>query len=372
MRASSCSVAPGHVGAVRRHHVHDRERRRVQSRCRWQRLHLPHHEQPGCRPRPRRQPDPGRARPVPGGLLAQRRVHRCGRSRQQGAVRLPITFRAQFHDTTSEEASSTCDSGLAVKDDDGNVVVFQTKLAQVKVQDCASTGIPNALVQYLAGDRHNVGYTDAQGRGRHRALRGGYDFRAILADTTSSTVNAANIDSQPAALTITAEFRHPELQWHRPVPGGLLAYNFTKPTMNLFGSTVNFRFDGYEQAYDISGCGFGVGRSILVANLKNSSGSPVSGGTVHLGVGGWPVIVLPMRRAPWSTCTPACWATCRSAWTTATRHRDEPIAERAQQRSLRLQDQARRDPAQDARWDLDQRRRGDHRVRRLAGHRHHR
>ncbi len=176
-------------------------------------------------------------------------------------------------------------------------VDFTTTTVTATVKDSDGNPISGALIRYDPGDYyHNIGYTNASGQASMELFpQASVDFQAVYAGT--SQIKTQDITGTPdystlvnfTASTVTLQF------------SGSLSYNpgdyyrtFAKPTMSLFAGTYSFKVAKYgypAETFDLTVPDAGsITKSIYYVRLRDSIGNGVAGGTVHLGVGGWPVI----------------------------------------------------------------------------------
>ena len=167
-------------------------------------------------------------------------------------------------------------------------IEFQTAEAIAYVKDCDGTPLAGFKVTFNDYSNHwlNMGTTGGDGKASIELFPGTRTIRAWI----DYTYEVKDLDLTLTESTV--EFNPTKVDWQY---SGTIKYNdysnhwktMTSP-FYLFPGTYKFRFDGVQQDITISGCA--MQGSVLVIRLKDSFGNGVAGGTVHLGVGGWPVI----------------------------------------------------------------------------------
>ena len=198
------------------------------------------------------------------------------------------SFQATYGSTSAVQSNVTV-SGPATE------VTFTTTTVNVHVQNSSHAAIQGAAISYNpnASYPRPFGTTDATGLATMQLFaNNSVIFYASIGGTSASqTVTTADPATEVTFTTGTVTLQF----------SGGLSYNpgdysrpFSKPTMNLFGGTYTFSVGKYgypTENFDITVPDAGsVTKSIYYVRLRNSNGSGVAGGTVHLGVSGWPVV----------------------------------------------------------------------------------
>ena len=213
-------------------------------------------------------------------------------------------FKVSYHDTWSAVQTATVPGVTPL-------LTFTTSEALLRVEDHNTADISGALVQYLAGYWHNVGYTGANGLASIELFSGSYDFKAIYHDTTSETAPSVDISGPGIDHTFqTREFRvgvfseaNVAIQgalaqylagyWHNvgytDVDGhaSIELFGCTWDTRALYGDTTSTTASGDACNLDAGGNAYTFHTTNNQVAVRDHAGSPIQGALAQYLAGYW-------------------------------------------------------------------------------------
>lgn len=179
----------------------------------------------------------------------------------------------------------------------GNIFNFKTIELRLRLETCGGTGLSGGYARWGNGASYsnyyfpspNANNTDANGETAAEWFPGTYSFEMNY-QTTSNVKSSVTIPNSNTMLTW--QTTNVTLSWPYDIAyGGATGDSrfFNKPSMELLPGTVNFNFRSphgdNRTPITISGCAM----SLTGGNVRliNSTGGPISGGSVDGYQGGW-------------------------------------------------------------------------------------
>jgi len=169
---------------------------------------------------------------------------------------------------------------------------FQTSRIRVKLETCAGMGLEGGKVQFRAnvspGTWFDFGITGPDGAVSREMFPGNWYFRVEYKQTMTEKQQDVEADPVVTFRTTKVTLYHSGTIRYRGNPSAGTLFTFMKPSMEMLPGNIRFEFSGKELVLPVKGCS--TTYTVIIIEVKNSSGNAVPGAEVYLGLDEWPYI----------------------------------------------------------------------------------